>query len=391
MADVLTCPFCNAMVANTTGTDRVACSRCGESFSSAGRTLSEGLPLPERLVAYPASRYVPIRWPFYVLGVMLAMGIVGVIANQLNLRKLRNNPSSNPSSHAIIKPSEMPGLGYVPENCEAILAIQLPAFLEKMGPEAQKDPVEAIARLGFPRSLVEAIDSASGVGLKNVEQMVVGIGFERGAFPPQLFVTVHTREPYDLDALVKKRKGAPLKKDGRTLHAVKSNGVPEVLIWSPNNRVLVGTLLARDFEAIPMQPRSGIGHLKPPLTGLMKERVAEDASFWFVALSDQWAKYIRPYTWLPGSPLAGRDDLIGPADRLRTVAISLPQPAEKRVEVRIDQKSAEAATRLREIYQERFSGEEITVGGEGDTILIATDFEPQRVGSLLSRLVVEKK
>jgi len=389
MADVLNCPYCNAVMP-AMDSDRVACPRCGESFSPAGRTLTEGVPLPARLALQPASRYGPSRWPFYVLGVLLVLGIAIGIVTQLEMRKSRSTPRSGPSSHAIIKPSEMPGLGYVPENCEAILAIQLPAFLEKMGPEAQKDPIEAIGRLGFPKSLVEAIDSASGVGLKNVDQMVVGIGFERGAFPPQLFVTVHTREPYDIDALIKKRKGSSLKKDGRTLHAVKNEGVPEVLLWSPNNRVLVGTLLARDFEAIPMQPRTGTEHLKPAIRLLMMERVAEDASFWFIASSDQWAKYVRPYTWLPGSPLTGRNDLIDPADRLRTVAISLPQDAEKRVAVRIDQKNAEAATRLREIYQERFAGEEITVGGEGDTVLIETEFEPQRVGSMLSRLVAGK-
>ena len=389
MADVMTCPYCNAVVSIPSSSDPVTCFRCGESFSSTGRTIV-GVPLPMRQTALPASRFVSKRWPFYLFGVLFAMGLLLVLTNFSGIRKLRNEPNAASTSHAIIKPSDLPGLGYVPENCEALLAIQVPAFLEKMGPEAERDPVEAIARFGFPKSLVESIESASGVGLKNVEQLVVGIGFEKGAFPPQLFVVVHTREPYDIDALVRQRKGTTLKKDGRTLHGVKSERVPEVLLWSPNNRVLVGTLLARDFESIPMRPRSGMDHLKPNVGRLIREQVAEDASFWFVASSDQWGKHIRPYTWFPGSPLNGRDDLLGPADRLRTVAISIPQSAEKRVEVRIDQKNAEAATRLRESYQERFAGEEITVGGEGETILIETEFEARRVGSLLSRLVVEK-
>ena len=44
--------------------------------------------------------------------------------------------------------------------------------MEKLGPEASDDPGGALVRLGLPRAVVDTIDRASGVGLKNVDQLV---------------------------------------------------------------------------------------------------------------------------------------------------------------------------------------------------------------------------
>lgn len=385
MSEALTCPFCNAVVPASGHAERMICSRCGESFAAAGRAVTAAMPIAAQAAARRSAS--PI---VFVLGGLLVLGVAGAYLLGV-FPKSSKTPKGATVSHSVVKPTELAGLGYLPENCEAIIGLQMPAFLEKMGPEAAQDPVEALNRMGFPPSFAESVESATGVGLINVEQLVVGISFEKGAFPPQIFVVVHTREPYDIETVVRRRKGTSLKQDKRTLHAVKAEKSQEVLLWSPSDRVLVGALLKRDFEAIPMQPRTGTSHLKASVVRLMNERIAVDASFWMAASSDQWGKYMRPYTWLPGSPWTGRDDLIGPADRLRDVTISVPQDAEKSVSVRIDCRNADGAAKLRAAYQQRFSNEEIHVGGESETVTLETEFDPKRVGSMLSRLIGDKK
>src|SRR5262249_23150249 len=159
----------------------------------------------------------------------------------------------------------------------------------------------------------------SGVGLKNVNELVIGMGFEKGSFPPQIVFVVHTRRPYDMSAVAREAKARQLKRDGRMLHVVKASPVPEIYWWGPNDRVLVATLLAGDLADVPVDPRTGIGHLKPQVAELIRDRVPGDASAWLVAFADQWGDHIRPYTFLPFTPLKGRTDLIAPADRLRSI------------------------------------------------------------------------
>jgi hypothetical protein len=301
---------------------------------------------------------------------------------------VRKTDPKNVASRVAIKPAEMPGLGYLPESVEAILAIQLPLLLEKMGPEAQKDPSAALLKLGVPQSVVETLERASGVGLKNVDQIVMGVGFEKGSLPPQLFVIVHSREPFDIDAVVRQSKASTLKKDGRTLHSVKGTALWETVWWSPNDRVLISTLLPRDYESVPLEPRTGIEHLRSDLTRLLRERIPSDAVGWLVASSDRWAQHLKPYTWMPMSPLKGRDDLLGPAERFRSATMSIPQAEDGGVEVRIDLKTAQAADVFRGNLRQRFEGEEIEVGGNEESVTIRSPFEPARFGSILSRLIV---
>ena len=124
----------------------------------------------------------------------------------------------------------MPGLGYLPYSCDVVSAIQAPLFMEKLGPQAEADPVKALTDLGLPEIAVDAIESASGVGLKEVDQLVVGIGLER-SLPPQLVIVVTTRKPYDLTALRRRTKANPLKKDGRTLYVAKAGHGLNIYWW----------------------------------------------------------------------------------------------------------------------------------------------------------------
>lgn len=398
MAESRTCPFCNTILPVAVGGIRVICPRCGESSTPAAfdgaTTQTESPPSPGPV----APRCCPrsIVWIASLVLVTLGLGI----ATERWLTTLHSPSVSRPSGeeYVVERPVEMPGLGYLPESTEAILAIHLPALAEKFDPDNRSNPRAVLGHLGLPSNVIDTLEKLSGVGLKNVDQLVVGMGFAKGSFPPQVIVVVHTRQPYDVSALADEFNARTMKKDGRTLRAVKAGPLPEVYWWGPNDRVLVATLLARDFENVPLQPVPELGQLRPEVASLIRERIAVDAAMWVVASSDRWAEHLRPYTFawgenlgrvnfVPLTPLEGRIDLLEPAERLRSLTLSVPQSAEGPVDVQIELKSAAAASELRTTFARRFHGDPVEVTGEAEVCRLQTPFDAARLGFLIAGLV----
>jgi hypothetical protein len=372
MSQPNTCPYCNALLSATGW-----CPRCDE-------TAGDDATTPTR----QSSRRRQIA---VVVGICLvAGGIWLVVAGRHHINRfLSPTPAPEP---ATARPAEMPGLGYLPESTEAILAIQVPLLLERVGPAAKDNPAKALTALGLPASVAEMLDKASAVGLKNVDQLVVGLSFEGHSLPPLMVIVVHARQPFDLAAIASRMKAHEQKqRDGRTLYSAKASPLPEIYWWQATDRVLVATILAKDFDTVRAVPRSGIDHLRPALAGLIRDQVAADSCAWFAASSDKWDPYLKPYTFLPGTPLSGRTDLLKPAERLRTVAISIPHDPEHRVDVRIGEKSAEAGAELRGMLTERLRDEAIDVSGEGEVCQFQMENDAKRIASLMGKLVADGK
>jgi hypothetical protein len=263
--------------------------------------------------------------------------------------------------------------------------------MEKLGPDAEAEPAKALGRLGLLEIVVETVDKASGVGLKNVEYLTVGVGLQKASLPPQLVVVVVTRQPYDFPELLRKSKATTLKREGRALHVAKATGVVSIHWWGPNNRVLVGAIQARDFDDVPLEPKTGVDHFRPEIASLIRDRVAEDSCAWMAASSDNWTKHISPYIIFGIGPFQGRHDLFAPADRLRSVVVEMPHAADRPVAIQMDLKTAAAAAELRGTLKNRFDGEPIEVSGDGETCRVQSQFDVSRISSILSRLLQEKK
>jgi hypothetical protein len=370
------CPYCNAILPALGG----ACPRCGEAIGAAPAPAA--VPTP----AHPSRRRMLVA----VAGIVLLAGGVWVaVAGHHHIRGMFV-PTTPPAKPVVVAPAEMPGLGYLPESTEAILAIQVPFLLERLDPAAQNEPTAALVALGLPQQVAEIIDRASAVGLKNVDQLVVGLSFEGHALPPQTVVVVHARQPFDLAAIAGKAKAHELKKDGRTLYAAKAGPIPEVYWWQAADRVLVATIAAGDFKDVPGLPRAGIDHLRPALSALIRDQVAGDACAWLAASSDNWDKYVKPYVLFQVPPFAGRNDLAEPARRLRTVAISIPHDPAHRLDARITEKSAEAGAELRGLLTERFRDEPVEVSGEAEMCRLQMENEAKHFAALMRLLGVGK-
>lgn len=369
MSNPATCPLCNALLSGTPEgrPGRGSCPRCGANvvFETGGkaRVVRQGVEKPTGS-GQPGGGGRRLAG----LAVLVAIVTAGGWALWANRDRVRT-PFGNPPPAArttVVKPADLPGLGYLPPSTETILAIQMPLLLERLGPEAEQDPKRALTALGLPELMGEIVDKGSAVGLKNVDHLVIGLGFEKGSFPPQLFVVAHARRPFDLKAIARQVKADDLKKDGRTLYVTKAGNLPvELHWWQATERVVVTTILARDFEGVPGLPRPGVDHLPAAMANLVRERVADDACAWLVAASDRWDRHLAPFTlpFVPG-PFQGRTDLLKPAERLRTVAVSIPHDQNQSVDVQIGLKSAEAGEELRTALAARFRGEPIEVTGD---------------------------
>ena len=143
---------------------------------------------------------------------------------------------------------------------------------------------------------------------------MVGLAFEDHALPPEVVIVVHARQPFDLDGIARQAKAHPEKRTDRTIYGTHTGHLPEFFWWKAADRVLVATIQRAILGVCPLQPRAGIGHLRPALASVVRERIDENACDWFAATSDKWDQYLRPYTILPFTPLQGRTDLIKPAD-----------------------------------------------------------------------------
>ncbi len=385
-----TCPYCNAVLPPAEGVARVTCPRCGESIVGSNALAGTTPTPPARMrpeVPPPVTRR---RWTILAAVIILLAVASGVVFVWQTRFKSRSTVPLGEETRSVVRPVDLPGLGYLPASSDVVLAIQVPFLMDKLGPEAETDPAKALVRLGLPEVVVDTVEKASGVGLKNVEQLVVGVGIQKASLPPQLVVVVVTRQPYDLGQLLRKTKATTLKREGRTLHVAKTTGVINVHWWSPNDRVLIGTLQPRDFDEVPNKPHAGVEHFPPEIAELIRDRVADDSCAWLVASSDKWAQAINPYVFWGIPPFKNREDLVSPAERLRSVVVSVPQQYGVPVDIQIDLKTAAGGDQLRANLRERFAHEPIEVTGDGNTCRVTTPFDMARISSVLSRLLQEK-
>jgi len=147
-----TCPYCNALVpANApVAGDRVMCPRCGEAVGT-GPVEPTVTRTETHATGTVNSRPWFVRRPALtvVLVVLIGVGLWVAWANRHHIRSQFGGPAAS-EKPTVVKPANLPGLGYLPDSTEAVLAVQMPFLLERLGPEANGGPAKALAALGLP-------------------------------------------------------------------------------------------------------------------------------------------------------------------------------------------------------------------------------------------------
>jgi hypothetical protein len=216
--------------------------------------------------------------------------VVGII---INSRRGDNGP---PQPHMEIEtaravpPAEMPGIGYLPEGTDSVIAVELRPLLEATSQAEANDARSGLRRIGIPDSVMAALDRAVGVGIDNVDQLVLGLKLKDGSPLNQVVLVVHARQSFSIKSVAERMKALSIARGERTYYRLPATSAlpSELLWWAPNDRVLVAALLMEHLDAIPSVKRDGLAHLAPRAAKIIGTELANDSYAWAVLDSEHW-------------------------------------------------------------------------------------------------------
>ncbi len=182
--------------------------------------------------------------------------------------------------------AEHPALGYLPDDTDAILNVNIPMA------EQSKESQAMIDRLGLGAGGPLDLQRLAGLSLDQLEDVMVGLRLEGKPLIPGIRVVVQTRSSYDADDLRKKLGSKRSKKEGdRPYDLVQPAGVPfEFALWCATPRTFVMCYPAEDIGKVPAEPNPNVDRFSAPIADLLRYRSDRDTFFWVVAHADDWRR-----------------------------------------------------------------------------------------------------
>jgi hypothetical protein len=282
MTTKLSCPYCNAEMprSDVPASGRMVCPRCGESFAadpsrpgdpeSAG---GSGAQAPQ----FTRSRDLKHRNRLLIAGIGLAMLAVAIGAALFML--------DTRSKRGLRKLSEHESLGFLPDDTDVIVGINVPIA------EQTREGRDTLDRLGTGEGGALNLERLAGLKLNQIDQATIGLHVADKVLPT-IRLVVQTRSAYDPEELRRKLGAARSKDDGgRTVDILPALGLlGEGALWCASARTFIVCFPANDMAKVPTEPRANAEHLSAPLFALLRERADNDSFFWLVAHSDDWRK-----------------------------------------------------------------------------------------------------
>jgi hypothetical protein len=220
-------------------------------------------PLPVRS-SRPSNRAVA----GLVVAVMLVMATIALTfaLKTVGVRRANDTKGAVPPEPALdsrpLPPAEWPGLGYLPNDVQAVAGVRLADAMESAAGRALLGPLS----LGGATMLL-------GVTPGDVDHLIIGANAR--ALPPRLTAVIHGRLRSAAGT------GGTTDQHGKALLRGRlwANG-PEGTIWRADPQTLIAAQLPEDFDKISAKPRP-----TGPLPELM-ERLDPAALVWLVASVD---------------------------------------------------------------------------------------------------------
>ena len=207
-----------------------------------------------------------------------------------------------------MRPAEWPGIGYLPDDVQAIAGVRVAAALESAAGRAM------LAAFG-----VSDVSSAKVLGLKltAIDHFVIGANVR--ALPPRLIAAVYTRGRLQ-DLRSREAAGRSIEHHGIALLRGKlwANG-PEGMTWQADDHMLIAAQLPEDFDHVPAQPQPGVDRFHAPLPDLLTDRLDPAAIAWLVLAADDKTATIGLAASMLPLPPTDRDAL----SKLQAFAMSL--------------------------------------------------------------------
>ncbi len=378
-AEPTACPFCNALVpqtANAQAGQRVACPRCGETFSLRGDgiqrppavTATPNASVPAMTMSAPAlsapARSYNRRVAAAVLTTMILMAAVGLAyalvtqsqrrANDLNLERTHKRlifpEPADDSSASIVVPSKLEGIGFLPSNTNLVLGVNVARLRQSVtGRKLLNEPIKT----GKGDIPLANLLRWTGLEIEELDHLVLGVRTENVEFP-RVVVVVRTRRPIDrrrvqskLDA--EEREG-PHK--GQVIYRFKiPNLAPEAKLWfAEDKRTLVIDLFGA-FEGVPEEPRTGLAHLPFAVSEALNERIDPGSIVWLAASIEDWEKTTKSGWFKLAQTFLGgvTPDVLDRLKSLRAVAIGTQLDGEAKAQAAFHCHDAASAKALRSV------------------------------------------
>ena len=246
MPHTVPCPYCNAPVPvpqPPPAGGRVFCQRCEEAVTIGSLNGEAPTIAPAPSPAAPsrlsnraiAGLVVAVMLGMAALGLAFALQTVGF--RRANDLKGAQPPEQVPEARSV-PPAEWPGLGYLPEDVQAVAGIRIGEALQSTAGKA------LLARL----SLADG-KTVLGLAPNEIDDLLIGANFR--TLPPRLVIVAHgtVGSPKLSDRTVERH--------GKTLDRLRLwTAGPEGVAWRPDAHTVVAALLPEDFDHVPAKPRT---------------------------------------------------------------------------------------------------------------------------------------
>ncbi len=237
----------------------------------------------------PWSRLSGLFGLFILLQLVALLGYMTFNARQGSGRSVED---AGPPAVKTVPPAELPALGYLPDDVDAILGVH---FAEAQDNVIGKDLLGRI-RTGPDELGIQSIAEWTGVKMEDIDHAVLGIKLDDLLMGFALVVRTRTSvDQAKVRETLKTRAKQEL--DGHTVYPYSLNlKVPALqqagfnkltaYIWFADDHTLV---VAKDFKPIPLTPHGGCEHLShADLRNLLKERMGRSAQVWLAAHVETW-------------------------------------------------------------------------------------------------------
>ena len=326
------CLSCNSIVPILTDRpvrDSMICPRCDNRIPLDDSALAQFQPtnriagleseVKDRRARRQSSGVWSVRRTF---AVGIALGILGLVVGvgYNLLTRSGKPPITVEDAVKSIPPAELGGLGYLPDDVDAVFAVHCASLLAEVSARGWGGSPEEWTGLGLPEGILNYPEKLTGLKLTDIHHLVLGVRWSRRNLPPEIVLIVRTRKPYSIDSLTSGMRSSNLRNDqNRNLRNVENPAVGLPLVWWPaNDRTLIVSLDADSLKDIPDRPSPDIDHWRADMRSRIRTQLAPDSLVWFAGRGDKLSEAIAPLKTL--GLLKGRDSLVRGIDKLRGLA-----------------------------------------------------------------------
>jgi hypothetical protein len=267
----------------------------------------------------------------------------------------------------------MAALAYLPAGTDSVVALQLRPLLELPG-NGEEASRPALARLGIPPGFVDILERiVPGIGLDNVDQIVIGLTLKEGLLTQSAVLVIHTRQDFSVDTLTQIKNARSERRGKRTYHRFPVSAV-EVHWWAPNERFLVAALQANCLDSIPDGGFANHEQLTPRIRELASNLLTADTVCWAILDSEQWDALGKLALSFDQKRDGELDKAANWLALLQTAVLGVRLEGEPILTAWFDLKSEANGADLRKLLLERFQDEQgkFLAGGAGNRVMVRT-------------------